>query len=102
MKNPLLISLASLLLLTAIACKKDKNPGPAEEPPVEYTTTDVQVVLPAGSTMGLSDLKIFTLAGTSAVSGDGKAKVPFITGGAQLAFLFDGSDNLILSSYITA
>lgn len=52
--------------------------------------------------MDLSKTKIFTLSGSTSVGSDGKASIPFLTGSAQLAFLFDEADNLILASYITS
>jgi hypothetical protein len=104
MKKSTLVLLTGLLLMLFLACKKDKNnpDPPVDTPPVKYTTTDIQVVFPTGSTASFSGLKVFTLTGSSEVNGEGKATIPFITGGAQLAFLFDASNNLILTSYITS
>ncbi|HTN47435.1 MAG TPA: hypothetical protein VL098_13880 [Flavipsychrobacter sp.] len=99
MKNYILLSVFSLFILWA-GCKKDKNDPPQHN--VQVTTADVQVTLPAGSSLDLSKTRVFTLAGSSNVGADGKTNVPFLAGSGQLAFLFDQSDNLLLASYITS
>lgn len=101
MKKLSILFFTLMALLVFDACKKDpKNPPDKNGGGGQYTTTDVKVVLPAGSNVDLATTKIFTFAQTASVGGDGNAKVPFVTNGCELAFLFDASDNLLLAGYI--
>lgn len=100
MKNHILFSVFALFIIWA-GCKKDRknDPKPNE---IQMTRTDITVSLPEGSSIDLSQTKLFTLAGIADVGTDGKANIPYLNGTGQLVFLFDASDNLILESYITA
>lgn len=99
MKKLLALSMAFLSIVLLDACKKEpKNQTGGGGG--TYTTTDVKVVLPAGSSVDLSKTKIWTMAQMNSVNSNGNAKVPFVTNGCELAFLFDNSDNLLLAGYI--
>ena len=102
MKKSIFLVCTALLLILISSCRKDKNTPPDDTGGDQTIPTDVQVVLPAGSTIDLSKTRIFTLGGVSNVNGDGKATVPFIQDNGQLVFLFDEADNIIMESYITS
>jgi len=102
MKKSLFLVCTALVLILISSCRKDKNTPPEDTGGDQTIPTDVQVILPAGSTIDLSKTRIFTLGGVSNVNGDGKATVPFIQDNGQLVFLFDEADNIILESYITS
>lgn len=99
MKKHILFSIFALFLVAA-GCKKDRKDDPRPNE-TEVVRMDVTVTLPEGSSVDLSQTKLFTLAGSTEVSADGKANIPFLKGAGQLVFLFDASDNLLLASYIT-
>ncbi len=99
------ISALFILILATVlfdACKKEPKTPPDDNGGGggEYTTTDVKVMLPTGSNMDLSQTRIWTMTRSNSVGSNGNAKVPFITNGCELAFLFDASDNLLLMGYI--
>lgn len=99
MKKHIFFSILALLLIAA-GCKKDRKNDPAPNE-AEMVRMDVTVTLPEGSSVDLSQTKLFTLAGSTDVGADGKANIPFLKGTGQLVFLFDAADNLLLASYIT-
>lgn len=102
MKKLLVLSLAFLSLIMLDACKKDPKTPPDNGGGGggEYTTTDVKVVLPEGSNVDLSKTKIWTMTQTNPVGADGKATIPFMTDGCELAFLTDASDNVMMMGFI--
>lgn len=101
MKKKVFFLLLGFLFSGMLSCKKDKGDDNNPDPGPSMQTVDVQIVLPAGSTVDLSKTKIFTLAGVSDVGGDGKATISFLGTNGQLAFVFDEADHLVLESYIT-
>lgn len=99
MKKALLIGL-SMVFLLVVSCKKDK--GGDDRDDGQFTKTNVQVVLPPGSSVDLSKATIYTLAKSSSIGADGKSEIPYINGTGQISFVFDEAGNLVLAAYITA
>ena len=100
MKRSLFLFGISLLLSLLFACRKDKS-DPPDNTGGEFTPTEVQVILPAGSTVDLATTTIFTLSKVSPVSADGKSSIPFNAGATELAYLFDASGNVLMMGFIS-
>ncbi len=105
MKRSLFLGVVGVLFVLMYSCKKDKKNQP-DGPGGgggngEYILTDVQVVLPSGSSFDLSQTTVFTLSKTSSVGADGKARMPYNSGRHELAYLFDASQNLIMVGFIS-
>jgi hypothetical protein len=100
MKKSIFLLGISFLLLFLYACKKDKS-DPPDNNGGELTLTDVQVILPAGSSVDLAKTTILALSKNSPVSADGKASVPYNTGATEIAYLFDASGNVIMMGFIS-
>lgn len=94
----LLMALISILLLNA--CKKDHKDGP-DEPDTNINTKEVKVVLPAGVTVDLSKLTLFTYSKSVSVGANGKSKIPFKAGTHELAYLFDASKNMLMMGLVS-
>lgn len=95
----LLFPLLLVLITSLSACKKDG--GEPITPPEPIGTKDIQIQLPASSTIDLSKTFAVGLSVPVSVTADGKAKLPFNNGTKELAYLTDKDDNILLMGFIT-
>ncbi|WP_273568023.1 hypothetical protein [Maribacter halichondriae] len=119
-KVRLILTLIFTAVILIISCSKDEeSPKPKDivqqqdpsdpekpdeqDPPTEgqVQMVDVQVNLPADSNLDLSTTTIVTLASPGEVKENGVGSVPFNPGSFELAYLFDASDKLLLSGFIS-
>lgn len=89
-----LITLAFASVLMIAACKKDK------EEPTQSKTTGIQVVLPSGSSLNLSNTAVYSLSQSFPIGSDGKASIAFNAGSYEVVFLYQG-DKPVLAGIIT-
>lgn len=98
-----LLSLILILLFTA--CKKDfTEPTSPPEPTDTLTaklTKEVEIIFPGNTNIDLASCKVFSLSIESGVNDKGKAKIANSKGFANIAYVFDKDDNVILAGFIT-
>ncbi|WP_113923381.1 hypothetical protein [Cognataquiflexum aquatile] len=66
-----------------------------------FPTTDVNVILPAGTSIDLSKTKLLSGFAEFPVDNAGKSKVRFASGTTKLAFLVDETGNSLMMGFIT-
>ncbi|MCH6233784.1 hypothetical protein [Cognataquiflexum rubidum] len=66
-----------------------------------FPTTDVNVILPPGTSIDLSKTKLLAGFAEYPVDNAGKSKVRFATGSTKLAFLVDETGNSLMMGFIT-
>ncbi|EMS32743.1 hypothetical protein C943_00748 [Mariniradius saccharolyticus AK6] len=94
----------TFLLAFFFSCQEEESPGtnPGTDPvQTVFPTTDVNIVLPTGSTLDLSKTKLLSGFAEYPVENTGKSKVRFAAGGSKLAFLVDEAGNTLLAGFIT-
>ncbi|MCR9014402.1 hypothetical protein [Aquiflexum gelatinilyticum] len=103
MKNIKSILFSILLLFAVSSCQEDTiDPMPGPGPIVtEFPNTDVNVVLPEGTSIDLSKTKILSGFSESSVDNSGKSKIRFASGTTKLAFLVDEEGNTLMSGFIS-
>jgi hypothetical protein len=103
MKNIKSILFSIALLFAVSSCQEEStDPIPGPDPKeTEFPTTDVNVVLPAGTSIDLSKTKILSGFGEYPVDNSGKSKVRFTSGKSKLAFLIDETGNSLMMGFIT-
>lgn len=80
----------------------DPNPNPGTGPVLTvFPTTDVNVILPAGTSIDLSKTKLLSGFAEFPVDNAGKSKVRFASGTTKLAFLVDETGNSLMMGFIT-
>lgn len=84
-RNRFIIMSVAIILMTA-ACKKNKD-----DPKKQVATTSIQVILPAGSSLNLSNTEVYSLSQSFNVGSDGKSNIAFNAGSNEVVFLFDGN-----------
>jgi hypothetical protein len=92
--------LASILVLL-FSCSDPEHSDPHEikdplDDPKLVNTEEISVNLPSGAALDLSNTKLSTGMMTFPVSGQGKSKAVIPDNVRRLAYLFDGSDRLLL------
>ncbi len=104
MKKTIHISmfLLSALILLTMSCKKEPtdSDGQHNNPP-DGTMKDVKIILPDGANYDLTGHEVLAGGVIQPVSKDGNSKVPDIKGTANIAYLFDKADNVVMAGFIT-
>lgn len=96
--------LLTLILTLVFSCQEEETPGtnPGTDPvQTVFPTTDVNIVLPAGTSIDLSKTKLLSGFAEYPVDNTGKSKVRFAAGASKLAFLVDETGNTLLAGFIT-
>jgi hypothetical protein len=96
--------LLTLILTLVFSCQEEETPGtnPGTDPvQTVFPTSDVNIVLPTGSTVDLSKTKLLSGFAEYPVDNTGKSKVRFAAGASKLAFLVDEAGNTLLAGFIT-
>jgi len=95
--NPVLSLFLTALFLAALwaSCKKD------DEDKKTSGNVNIQVTLPAGSSVDLSKTEVYTLSKSYSVGSDGKSNILFNSNTYELAYLFDETNNLLLMGFIS-
>jgi molybdopterin synthase catalytic subunit len=80
----------------------DPNLNPGTNPVgTVFPTTDVNVILPAGTSIDLSKTKLLSGFAEFPVDNAGKSKIRFASGTTKLAFLVDETGNSLMMGFIT-
>lgn len=88
----------AILLMTLIIGCKDDEIGPSGP---GFSDVAVEVILPSGSGTDLSEATLVSLGAFSPVADDNTGILPFINGSAELAYLVDAEDNLMMAGFLT-
>ncbi|MEZ4774098.1 MAG: hypothetical protein R3D00_13020 [Bacteroidia bacterium] len=91
------LPLLLFLIVLFAACKKD-DPKPQ---PDDFSYTDVQVVLPSGSSLDLSTTSVFSLSKKSSVNAKGKASVRYNPGTYEVIYLLNEAGKIMMASIIS-
>ncbi|MGB3150268.1 MAG: hypothetical protein WBB27_06350 [Maribacter sp.] len=116
-KTRQLLNILFFSFLLVIGCSKDNNipqeQDPTQQEPMnpdmpdnpdptgQFEMVDVQIILPQGSEIDIETTTVFTLAMPSNVSANGIGKLPYNAGTAQLTYLMDLENNLLLAGFLT-
>ena len=92
---PLLVT----LLILVNSCKKNDNV--VNSPSENSKTVSVNVSLPEGSNADLTGASIFSLGNDSELKSEKTGDIPFNKGSVELAYLFDGDNNILLAGFIS-
>lgn len=87
--------MAAMLLFSS--CKPD-DPDPE---PGKFSKKEVQVILPAGAKVDLSNTQVLSYSQLSAVNNKGKADIRFNRGTWEVAYLMDSDKNILMASIIS-
>lgn len=94
-----------VILVGNVACKKGlKDDATTPVDPgttANYSTKDVQVILPAGSTVDLTQTNAVSLTISSKVEANGNTKLAYNKGTNELAWVADKDNNVLLMGFIT-
>ncbi len=103
MKKVTFSLLFTVLFAFVFSCNEDEEPtGKDPDPdPSSFTTTDVAVIAPTGSTLDLTKTKLVSGFAEYPVDNSGKTKARFATGSTRLAFLVDEDGNAIMAGFLT-
>ncbi|OOG72190.1 hypothetical protein [Algoriphagus sp. A40] len=103
MKKAIFSLLFTVLFAFVFSCNEDEEPNtPDPDPdPSSFTTTDVAVIVPPGSTLDLSKTRLFSGFAEYPVDNTGKTKARFATGSTRLAFLIDENDKAVMAGFLT-
>ncbi len=93
------LTIASLFML--IACSKDDDKSQPDETPVgDITYKNVNVVIPEGSTLTHSDLKVIGSLEENEITGNGTSKIPHIEGERTLAVAVNTQNEPVMLGFI--
>lgn len=90
-----LVLIVLVLIATLDACKKDKKDDG------DYSTTGIQVVMPAGSPISASSTSVYSLSKSFSVGSDGKSTIAFNPGSYEVVFLYNDANKPIMASIIS-
>ncbi|MCS4435751.1 hypothetical protein [Aquiflexum gelatinilyticum] len=105
MKNLKFLLALFIFISLVSSCNEEEinpNPNPGTGPVLTvFPTTDVNVILPSGTSIDLSKTKLLSGFAEFPVDNAGKSKVRFATGSTKLAFLVDETGNSLMMGFIT-
>ena len=90
-----------LICTIIISCKTDDDSKNDINQNPNSGYIEVQVILPNGSTINLSETTLFSLGELALVNNNGTAQVPVYGQNLELAFLFDNNGNALLAGFIS-
>lgn len=98
MKNfaPLLLF---ILFASLFSCKKD-NKGSEPPIPTDFTTKEIQVVLPRPG-VDLATCKLMSHSAITNLNGEGKGRAAYVPGSPIIAYVLDKNDQLLLAGFVT-
>jgi hypothetical protein len=105
MKNLKFLLALFIFISLVSSCNEEEvdpnpNPGTGQVLTV-FPTTDVNVILPAGTSIDLSKTKLLSGFAEFPVDNSGKSKVRFASETTKLAFLVDETGNSLMMGFIT-
>ncbi|MCE7056549.1 hypothetical protein LZF95_17835 [Algoriphagus sp. AGSA1] len=104
--NKKIFTLFLSLFILMFSCKEDEmipapNPTPDPGPVANIPTQVAKISLPGGVSYELSGHSIWSNGLKEPVTSNGDTKIPQITEGYNVAFVFDEEDNPILAGFVT-
>jgi hypothetical protein len=103
MKKSIFSTLMTVLLVFAFSCTEEEIPTSStpDPDPSSFTTTDVAVIVPPGSSIDLSKTTLLSGFAEYPVDSNGKSKIRFAPGMRRLTHLVDGDGNTLMMGFIT-
>lgn len=98
------------LVALTFSCQEDTEPGDptdpnnpptGQNPGGNFELQDVQIALPAGSSLDLTGAELLSFGESFPVGSDGKTQAVSVPNTEQVAYLFDGKGQLLLAGYLS-